>query len=143
MNDTINLLKECDAGLEMAISSLEQVKDEAKADNFTNMLDKYYNNHIKIQKDVDKKLVEYNSDGKKANPFAEVMSTMKTSFKLTTANHTDQQIADLMIDGCNMGIKSVSKYMNQYSDANGEIMQLANDIIVLEQNFANELRQYL
>ena len=87
--------------------------------------------------------IKYNSDGKKANPFAEVMSTMKTSFKLTTANHTDQQIADLMIDGCNMGIKSVSKYMNQYSDANGEIMQLANDIIVLEQNFANELRQYL
>lgn len=143
MNDTINLLKECDAGLEMAISSLEQVKDEAKADNFTNMLDKYYNNHIKIQKDVDKKLVEYNSDGKKANPFAEVMSTMKTSFKLTTTNHTDEQIADLMIDGCNMGIKSVSKYMNQYTNANQEIMQLANDIIVLEQNFTNELRQYL
>ena len=143
MNDTINLLKECDAGLEMAISSLEQVKDEAKADNFTNMLDKYYNNHIKIQKDIDKKLVEYNSDGKKANPFAEVMSTMKTSFKLTTANHTDEQIADLMIDGCNMGIKSVSKYMNKYTNANQEIMQLANDIIVLEQNFSNELRQYL
>lgn len=142
MNDTVNLLKECDAGLEMAISSLEQVKPEANADNFANMLDKYYNNHIKIQKDIDKKLVEYNSDGKKANPFAEAMSSMKTSFKLTT-NHTDNEIADLMIDGCNMGIKSVSKYMNQYSKANQEIMQLANDIIVLEQNFSNELRQYL
>ena len=143
MNDTINLLKECDAGLEMAISSLEQVREEAKADNFTNMLDKYYNNHIKIQKDVDKKLVEYNSDGKKANPLAEMMSSMKTSFKLTTTNHTDEEIADLMIDGCNMGIKSVSKYMNQYTNANQDIMQLANDIIVLEQNFMNELRQYL
>lgn len=143
MNDTISLLKECDAGLEMAISSIEQVKEEAKADNFTNMLDKYYNNHVKIQKDVDKKLVEYNSDGKKANPFAEMMSSMKTSFKLTTTNHTDEEIADLMIDGCNMGIKSVSKYMNQYTNANQDIMQLANDIIVLEQNFMNELRQYL
>lgn len=143
MKDTVELLKECDAGLEMAISSLRQVKPEAKADNFKNMLDKYYNNHIKIQKDIDQKLVEYNSDGKKANPLAEAMSSMKTSFKLTTAEHTDQEIADLMIDGCNMGIKSVSKYMNQYANANQEIMQLANDIVVLEQNFSNELRQYL
>ena len=142
MKDSVELLKECDAGLEMAISSLEQVKPEAQAQNFTNMLDKYYNNHIKIQKDIDQKLVEYNSDGKKANPLAETMSSMKTNFKLMT-NHTDQEIADLMIDGCNMGIKSVSKYMNQYSNANEDIMQLANDIIVLEQNFANELRQYL
>lgn len=143
MKDSVELLKECDAGLEMAISSLEQVKPEAKAENFTNMLDKYYNNHIKIQKDIDKKLVEYNSDGKKANPIAETMSSMKTNFKLMTTNHTDQEIADLMMDGCNMGIKSVSKYMNQYANANEDIVQLANDIIVLEQNFANELRQYL
>lgn len=142
MTDSVELLKECDAGLDMAISSLEQVKPEAKADNFTNMLDKYYNNHKKIQKDIDEKLVEYNSDGKKANAFAETMSNMKTGFKLMT-NHTDQEIADLMIDGCNMGIKSVSKYMNQYANANQDIMQLANDIIVLEQNFMNELRQYL
>lgn len=143
MNDSVELLKECDAGLEMAISSLEQVKPEAKANNFTNMLDKYYNNHIKIQKDIDQKLVEYNANGKKANPFAEAMSNMKTSFKLATTDHTDQEIADLMIDGCNMGIKSVSKYMNQYANANQDIMQLANDIVVLEQNFSNELRQYL
>lgn len=142
MKDSVELLKECDAGLEMAISSLEQVKPEANADNFANMLDKYYNNHIKIQKDIDKKLVEYDANGKKANPIAEAMSSMKTSFKLAT-NHTDEEIADLMIDGCNMGIKSVSKYMNQYSNANEDIMQLANDIIVLEQNFSNELRQYL
>ena len=142
MKDSVELLKECDAGLEMAISSLRQVKPEAKADNFTNMLDKYYNNHIKIQKDIDEKLVEYHSDGKKANPFAETMSSMKTNFKLM-ANPTDQEIADLMMDGCNMGIKSVSKYMNQYANANEDIIQLANDIIVLEQNFANELRQYL
>ena len=142
MNDSVELLKECDAGLEMAISSLEQVKPEANADNFLNMLDKYHKNHIKIQKDIDKKLVGYNENGKKANPFAEAMASMKTSFKLT-ANHTDNEIADLMIDGCNMGIKSVSKYMNQYSNASKEIMQLANDIVVLEQNFSNELRQYL
>ena len=142
MKDSVELLKECDAGLEMAISSLKQVKPEAKADNFINMLDKYYNNHIKIQKDIDEKLVEYHSDGKKANPFAETMSSMKTNFKLM-ANPTDQEIADLMMDGCNMGIKSVSKYMNQYANANEDIMQLANDIIVLEQNFSNELRQYL
>ena len=142
MNDTVKLLKECDSGLVMAISSLEHVKYEAKADNFANMLDKYYKNHIKIKEDIDKMLSEYNASEKDANPLAEAMSNMKTDLKLTL-NHTDNEIADLMIDGCNMGIKSVSKYMNQYSNAKQDIMQLANDIVVLEQNFSNELRQYL
>ena len=142
MKDSVELLKECDAGLEMAISSLNQVRAEAKAENFSNMLEKYYCNHIRIQKDIDEKLVEYHSDGKKANPMAEAMSSMKTSFKLM-AKPTDQEIASLMMDGCNMGIKSVSKYMNQYKNASDDIMQLVNDIIVLEQNFSNELRQYL
>ena len=108
MNDTIKLLKQCDSGLVMAISSLKHVKPEAKADNFTNMLDKYYKNHIKIKEDIDKMLSEYNASEKDANPLAEAMSNMKTDFKLTL-NHTDNEIADLMIDGCNMGIKSVSK----------------------------------
>ena len=142
MNDTIKLLKDCDSGLVMAISSLKHVKHEAKADNFTNMLDKYYKNHMRIKKDIDKKLIEYNTTTDDINPFAEAMANMKITLKLTT-NHTDNKIADLMIDGCNMGIKSVSKYMNKYSNAKQDIMQLANDIVVLEQNFSNELRQYL
>ena len=58
-------------------------------------------------------------------------------------NDSDEKIADIMMDGCNMGIKSVSKYMNQYAGASKEVMGIANDIVTLEQHFMNELRQYL
>lgn len=142
MNDSIALLKECDSGLEMAITTLDQVLPKANANNFRNLLDDYYQEHIAVQKKIDDTLAELHTTGKKANPLAENMAKVETNFKLLL-QPTDQEIANLMMDGCNMGIKSVSKYMNQYSQAQQEVMQLANDIITLEQKFVNELRQYL
>ena len=142
MTDTLELLKECDAGLIMATDSLEQVMEYASAGNFSNMLHKYYDEHQKIKADVDKKLEEHNSEGKKPNPMGRTASKGMTEMKLMI-NDSDQKIADLMMDGCNMGIKSVSRYMNQYPNSQEDVKEIANNIVVLEQNFLNELRQYL
>lgn len=142
MKDTIELLKESDAGLSMAIDSLEDAIRDAKAENFSNMLHKYYAEHKKLKNLTDNKLNAYNCDKKEPNTMGKMGSKMKTTMKMAV-DDSDRTIADLMIDGCNMGIKSVSRYMNEYAAANQDVMQLANDIIVLEQNFMNELRQYL
>ena len=142
MNDTISLLKECDAGLIMATDSLTQAINYAKAHNFSNMLRKYYDEHQKIKIDVKTKLMENNEKEDKPSVVGRTAAKGMTSMKLML-NDTDEKIASLMIDGCNMGIKNVSRYMNQYGESEEEALRLANSIVVLEQNFANELRQYL
>ena len=55
----------------------------------------------------------------------------------------DAQIADLMTDGCNMGIKSIAKYLNKYPASSSEVKELASNIIKLEENFALDLRKFL
>lgn len=42
-----------------------------------------------------------------------------------------------------MGIKSVCRYMNQYSTAMEGIKALCYDLIELEENFAKDLRKFL
>ena len=70
------------------------------------------------------------------------MSSVKTNLKLAI-NSSDEKIADLITDGCNMGIKSLSRYLNQYKAASEESKDIAKKLIKLEENLAENMRSYL
>ena len=70
------------------------------------------------------------------------MSWMKTTMKLGM-EETDATIADLMTDGCNMGVKSLTKYLNQYKAADEQSKQIAKDLIDLEHQLTVDMRRYL
>jgi hypothetical protein len=70
------------------------------------------------------------------------MSWMKTTMKLGM-EESDAVIADLMTDGCNMGVKSLSRYLNQYKAADESSKNLAKKLIRSEEQLAVDIRQYL
>jgi hypothetical protein len=70
------------------------------------------------------------------------MSWMKTNMKLGM-NHSDATVAELMTDGCNMGVKSLNRYLNQYKAADERSKDLAKQLIHLEQQLAVDIQQYL
>jgi hypothetical protein len=70
------------------------------------------------------------------------MSWMKTAMKLGM-EETDATIAELMTDGCNMGVKSLNRYLNQYKAADEASKSIAKDLIQLESQLAVDIRQYL
>lgn len=142
MRDDIELLKECDAGVKMGIDSINDVFDKAYGEDFKQLLHKYSGEHEKILGEIHEKMEARGATGKEPNPFAAAGSKLSTDMKLMV-DSSDEKIADIMMDGCNMGIKSVSKYMNEYAGASKDVMNVANNVIVLEQNFMNDLRQYL
>ena len=67
---------------------------------------------------------------------------MKTNMKMSM-NDTDETAADLITDGCNMGIKSLYKYMNQYPGANSKVKDICKKLISIEDQLRKELRAYL
>lgn len=75
------------------------------------------------------------------------MSAVKANMKLTadklTGDAPDKTVADLMTDGCNMGVKSLSRYLNQYSAADERSKDLARRLMQEEEKLTAELRQYL
>jgi hypothetical protein len=87
-------------------------------------------------------LDKYKDEGKDPNPIAKGMSWMKTNVKLTMED-SDATIADLMTDGCNMGVKSLSRYLNQYKAADEVSKDIAKRLIHLEAQLAVDMRQYL
>ena len=140
--DTIKLLRECDAGVKMGTASIDDVVDHVKGDVFRQKLTTCKREHNQLQDEIQKLLDKYQDAGKNPNPMAKSMSHMKTSMKLTM-EHTDATIADLMTDGCNMGVKSLNRYLNQYEAADERSKDIAKRLINLEEKLAVDIRQYL
>ena len=59
------------------------------------------------------------------------------------AEKSDETIADLMTDGCNMGVKSLGRYLNQYKAADDASKELTKRLMKIESDFTAEIRQYL
>ena len=140
--DTIRLLRECDAGVKMGISSIDDVLDYVRADTLRQLLTDCKAGHETLDYEIRENLSRYQDDGKEPNPMAKTMSHAKTSMKLVM-HESDATIADLMTDGCNMGVKSLSKYLNQYKAADESSKTIAKRLISLEEQLAVDMRQYL
>ena len=110
--DTIKLLRECDAGVKMGVASIEDVLDYVRSDKLKKYLSECKSEHQKLNEELQELLDKYHDDGKEPNPMAKGMSWVKTNVKLSF-DESDKTVADLIIDGCNMGVKSLNKYLNQ------------------------------
>ncbi len=140
--DTIKLLRECDAGIKMGISSIDEVIDYVEDDQFRKYLSDCKIEHEEMKEDIQRLLHEYDDEGKDPNIMAKSMSWMKTNVKLVM-NESDETIADLMVDGCNMGVKSLTKYLNQYKAASEEAKDIAMKLINSEDKLSIDARRYL
>ncbi len=140
--DTIKLLRECDAGIKMGVTSIDDVIDMVRDENFRQRLSDCKVEHEELRSELEKLLEKYKDDGKDPNPIAKSMSWMKTNIKLGLKD-TDNTIADLMTDGCNMGVKSLNKYLNKYKAADEVSKDITKRLINLEEKLAIDIRQYL
>ena len=140
--DTIKLLRECDAGVKMGISSINDVMEHVKQEEFRKKLRKYADEHEDLQGKILRELEKYKDEGKNPNPIAKGMSWMKTNMKLTMED-SDATIADLITDGCNMGVKSLNRYLNRYKAAEEFSKDMAKRLIQLEEQLAVDIRRYL
>lgn len=141
-HDTIELLRECDAGIQMGISAIDEVKDHATNAEFKKTLDDYQREYAQLQNEMQGVLRSYNDEGKDPNPIAKGMSRLKTSFTMAV-KESDATIADLITDGCNMGIKSLNKYLNQYKAADGRSKDFTRRLIELQDRQLKDIRRYL
>lgn len=140
--DTIRLLRECDAGIKMGVSSIDEVLDYVSDKKLKECLTKCKEEHDKLMDEVQQLLGQYHDDGKDPNPMAKGMSWMKTNVMLIV-NESDNTIADLMTDGCNMGVKSLNRYLNQYKAADEKSKDIAKRLINLEEKLTIDIRSFL
>lgn len=140
--DTIKLLRECDAGVKMGVAAIDDVLEYAHSDDLKGILKKCKSEHEILRKEIENRLDEFHDDGKEPNPVAKGMSWMKTNVKLSF-DGSDKTISDLITDGCNMGVKSLNKYLNQYEASDEFTKDITKRLINLEEKLAIAIREYL
>ncbi|MBQ7545547.1 MAG: hypothetical protein IJT41_01090 [Clostridia bacterium] len=141
-NDTVRLLRECDAGVRMGIASIGDVLDNVHAESLRQLLTDSRDEHERLGRTIDEALQRYRDEGKSPPAIAKGMSWIKTNVMLAF-DGSDQTVADLMTDGCDMGVKSLSRYLNQYAAADEESKDIAKKLIRIEEQLAVDLRDYL
>lgn len=140
--DTIKLLRECDAGVKMGVASIDDVIDHVRSEDMRHSLNKCRDEHEDLKEQIQELLNKYQDEGKSPNAFAKGMSWMKTNVKLAM-HEKDSTIADLITDGCNMGVKSLSRYLNQYAAAEERAKDITKKLISQEEDLSVAMRDFL
>lgn len=141
-SDTVKLLRECDAGITMGLSALRDVTAYAPSGKLCEILRESEKKHKKLRDELESALRECGDSGKRPAAVARAMSSIKTNMKLTF-DPADGASAEVIFDGCGMGVKSLSRYLNEYKAADEHSKAIARRLITLEDELAGAMRAYL
>ena len=130
------------AGIKMGTASIGEVLEKTTNEKLKKLLETCKEGHEKLKEEIQNKLEQCHDTGKDPNPMAQGMSWMKTNVKLAM-DESDATIADLITDGCNMGVKSLSRYLNQYQAADEETKDIAKKLIKQEEELSIHMRSFL
>ena len=142
MNDTEKLLRECNSGIQMGVNSINHVLPYVKSTKLKKALNACKDKHAVLGDETHKALLSADLPTKMPHPVAKIMADMSTRMKITM-RRTDNEIASIMTDGCNMGIKSLYKYLNQYQAADSKSKDITNRLISIEQELRTDMRAFL
>lgn len=140
--DTVKLLRECDSGAKTAVNSITEMLDKIKSPELLAVLTKSLKTHQGLQTEIGEYINEIGAETKDPPLMAKAMSWVKTNIKMLEHNE-DSTIAGLVLDGCNMGIKQLCGYVNEYKEADERSQRLAKKLIKEEEQLIEELKKYL
>lgn len=139
---TIKLLQEVNSGTQMAVDAIDEILEKVQDQKLADILSKSKKNHEHLGDETHALLQTYDDPPKDPGMIAKSMSWLKTNTKMLM-DESDRTVADLITDGCNMGIKTIYRHMNEYSEAGENVQKLAKELIRLEEDLRKDLGSYL
>lgn len=142
MSDTVNLLKKCDAGIKMGIDAIDEVLSHVRDDEFKTTLSEYKAEYNDIREEIEEMLDDFNVEDENPSSLSKGMATLKTELKLAF-NDSDSGIASVITDGCNTGVKTLNRCLNDYDKADSEARDATRRLIGLMDKQSLDMRPYL
>lgn len=141
-SDTTELLKECNAGSKMAVDAIDQILPMTESDSLRRLLNDNKDKHAVLGEKIHRELTKNGQREEDPPAMAKAMAHVSTSVKMMM-NGSDREVASIITDGCNMGIKSLHEYLNQYENADPEARSLTGELADLEASLMEDLQPYL
>lgn len=139
---TTKLLKECNSGCKMAINSIDRLKDFVTNPELDKKLAEAKEQHRYLENETSKLLKEAGQEEKEPDRMAAAFSWITTEVKMMIKDDSSQ-VAKVLMNGCNMGIQSISECMNQCSNASHESKSLAKKLVKCEEQIMEDMKKFL
>lgn len=139
---TIMLLKECNSGCKMAVNSIERLKEYVRNAVLNEMLETYKKQHRELEEESARLLGEAGEREKQPDLMASAFSWLTTEVKLMVQDDSSQ-IAKILMNGCNMGIQSISECMNKCQNASHASISLAKKLVKCEEKLMEDVKKFL
>ncbi|MCD8020930.1 MAG: hypothetical protein LUF92_15560 [Clostridiales bacterium] len=141
-NDTCTLLQECNNGIKMAVDAIREVLPNVKDQELKDRLAACEKEHTKLGEETGTLLCQNKEQAEDPGMMAKGMAWIKTNFKMSV-DPGDDTIANLISTGCDMGVRTLQKYLNQCRDASSQAKSLVRKVIQLEEDLSADMRAYL
>lgn len=141
-NDTCQLLKECNTGIKMAVDALKEVLPNVRNQELKDKLTTCRQAHERLGDETHALLLQNHANDEDLSIMAKGMSWVKTNLKMSV-DPGDDTIANLIATGCDMGVRTLNKYLNEYQCASDKAKELVRKVVHLEEDLSIDLRAYL
>ena len=140
--EDINTLNEIHKGSCMGIDAISFILEKVEDTNLKKLLENQYKSYQKINKEIEKIYPRYN-EGKpqETKMFTKVITDTMIDMKTMKDNSTSH-LAELLIQGTNMGIIEGRRILNQ-KNLNEEINKIVDEYVSMQEKYLDGLKEYL
>ena len=142
MDNNRYILNELYKGIKMGMDSISNVSEKVQDDRFKQDLKYQYDEYNNLLNQVNQELTNYDDFPKELNPMQKAMGWMGVEMN-TLTDKSNSKIAELMIQGTNMGIIEGVKLLNQNPEADTEVKNVLNRFVKFQENTVEQLKKYL
>lgn len=140
--DDQEILKEVQKNTGMAVKAIATISEKVYDDKMRRELVRENKSYSDIYHKAEERLMQNKADEYHGNAMEDMM--LKSAIHMNTMmNCSTSKIAELMIQGSNRGITSMWKSMNHHMDATGTSMEVAKELMELEEECIERLKKYL
>lgn len=140
--EDINALDEIHKGSCMGMDAIKFILDKIDDLNFKNVIEKQYDNYKKINEEIENIYPEYN-EGKphETSVVTKTMTWYGIEMK-TIMDNSNSKIAEILLQGMNMGIIEGKKILNKKS-LNKEVNKIVEEYVSMQEKSVETLKKYL
>ena len=140
--ENINALDEIHKGACMGMDAIHFVREKVEDEKLKKELDKEYEQYQEISKKIEKIYPKYNDDEPhETNVINKAMTWYGIEMK-TMTDESSSKIAELLLQGVNMGIIEGRKVLNK-KEIDEEVNNLIDEYVTMQEESVERLKKFL
>lgn len=143
--DKINkdTLDELNKGCTMGMDAIKNILGKVEDKKFKKTLEKEYDKYKDIHHRIEKKYPSFSKESPtETNVMNKMMTSIMTEMKLMKDN-SDSKIAEMLLQGTNMGIIEGKKLLNHKEKLNRDVENILKDFIEMQEESVEIYKEYL